>query len=64
MGTDKNQMNRSVQSEHGRKHYPVVTRHDNNLKDSLNVYNPKSSCALNDPAHKTVQETFYKKTGE
>lgn len=43
LGTDKNQMNRTAYSSHERRHYGIVTRHDHNHKDTLNVYDPKSS---------------------
>ena len=64
LGTDTNQMNRTTYTSHERKHYPVVTRHDNTKLSTLNVNDPQSSQAWNDPKHQTVQENFYAKSLE
>lgn len=60
LGTCSNQMHRSLQASHSKDKYPAVTRYDNNPANTLNVHDLKSSSALNDKKHATVQETFYK----
>lgn len=58
LGTDHNQMRRDVHTSHSKRDYPVMTRFDNKQRDTLNVNDLKSSSALNDKKHHTVNEQF------